>query len=75
MPELPDVEGFREVLASCAQGKRIKRVDVRDAGVLHGVSAARLSPIWKATGSPRRSGTASGCSPATTGPPCCCTSV
>ncbi|MFF0066613.1 Fpg/Nei family DNA glycosylase [Streptomyces sp. NPDC005279] len=43
MPELPDVEGFREVLASCAQGKRIKRVYVHDAGVLHGVSAARLS--------------------------------
>ncbi|MFF3247180.1 Fpg/Nei family DNA glycosylase [Streptomyces sp. NPDC002870] len=43
MPELPDVEGFREVLASCAQGKRIKRVEVNDAGVLHGVSAGRLS--------------------------------
>lgn len=35
--------GFREVLASCAQGKRIKRVEVHDAGVLHGVRAARLS--------------------------------
>lgn len=32
--------GFREVRASCAQGKR---VEVHDAGVLHGVSAARLS--------------------------------
>lgn len=42
MPELPDVEGFREVLASCAQGERITRVDVRDAGVLHGVTAGRL---------------------------------
>ncbi|WP_030934256.1 Fpg/Nei family DNA glycosylase [Streptomyces sp. NRRL B-24720] len=43
MPELPDVEGFREILASCAQGKRINRVDVHDTGVLHGVSAGRLS--------------------------------
>ncbi|TJZ58999.1 Fpg/Nei family DNA glycosylase [Streptomyces piniterrae] len=42
MPELPDVEAFRKVLASCAQGRRIQRVEVRDAGVLHGVSAARL---------------------------------
>ncbi|UGY94605.1 Fpg/Nei family DNA glycosylase [Streptomyces gobiensis] len=42
MPELPDVEGFREVLASCAQGERIKRVQVNDTGVLHGVSARRL---------------------------------
>ncbi|WP_327420367.1 Fpg/Nei family DNA glycosylase [Streptomyces sp. NBC_01527] len=43
MPELPDVEGFREILASCAQGKRINRVDVHDTGVLHGVSAGQLS--------------------------------
>ncbi|MER5184883.1 DNA-formamidopyrimidine glycosylase family protein [Streptomyces sp. NPDC002896] len=42
MPELPDVEAFREVLASCAQGSRIERVEVRDAGVLHGVSARKL---------------------------------
>jgi formamidopyrimidine-DNA glycosylase len=42
MPELPDVEGFRGVLQSCAQGRVIRRVDVRDAGVLHGVSARRL---------------------------------
>ncbi|MFE7792828.1 DNA-formamidopyrimidine glycosylase family protein [Streptomyces sp. NPDC057460] len=33
MPGLPDVERFREGLASCAQGKRIKRVDVHDAAV------------------------------------------
>ncbi|MGP3978196.1 Fpg/Nei family DNA glycosylase [Streptomyces sp. 8N114] len=43
MPELPDVEGFRRVLADCAQGRTIQRVEVRDAGVLHGVSARRLS--------------------------------
>lgn len=42
MPELPDVEGFRKVLESCAKGRVIERVDVRDAGVLHGVSARRL---------------------------------
>ncbi|MFJ8635143.1 Fpg/Nei family DNA glycosylase [Streptomyces sp. NPDC093568] len=42
MPELPDVEGFREVLRSCAQGRVLRRVDVRDTGVLHGVSARGL---------------------------------
>ncbi|MBT2459101.1 Fpg/Nei family DNA glycosylase [Streptomyces sp. ISL-86] len=42
MPELPDVEGFRKVLESCAKGRVIQRVEVRDEGVLHGVSARRL---------------------------------
>ncbi|MER6735308.1 Fpg/Nei family DNA glycosylase [Streptomyces puniciscabiei] len=42
MPELPDVEGFRRVLVSCAKGRAIRRVDVRDTGVLHGVSVRRL---------------------------------
>jgi formamidopyrimidine-DNA glycosylase len=42
MPELPDVEGFRKVLESCAKGRVIQRLDVRDAGVLHGVTARRL---------------------------------
>jgi formamidopyrimidine-DNA glycosylase len=42
MPELPDVEGFRKVLKSCAKGRVIQRVDVRDPGVLHDVSARRL---------------------------------
>ncbi|MFF4152811.1 Fpg/Nei family DNA glycosylase [Streptomyces sp. NPDC001651] len=42
MPELPDVEGFRGVLRSCAQGRTVRRIEVRDAGVLHGVSARRL---------------------------------
>jgi formamidopyrimidine-DNA glycosylase len=42
MPELPDVEGFRRTLDACARGRRIERVDVADAGVLHGVSARRL---------------------------------
>ncbi|MFF3749124.1 Fpg/Nei family DNA glycosylase [Streptomyces sp. NPDC002018] len=42
MPELPDVEAFREVLASCARDRRIVRVDVYDTGVLHGVGTRRL---------------------------------
>ncbi|MBC9728029.1 Fpg/Nei family DNA glycosylase [Streptomyces sp. TRM68367] len=42
MPELPDVEGFRKVLESCAKGRVVQRVDVRDAGVLHGVGVRRL---------------------------------
>ncbi|MFD8299659.1 Fpg/Nei family DNA glycosylase [Streptomyces bauhiniae] len=42
MPELPDVEAFRGVLRSCGQGHPVEKVDVRDAGVLRGVSARRL---------------------------------
>ncbi|MCT2589779.1 Fpg/Nei family DNA glycosylase [Streptomyces sp. N2-109] len=42
MPELPDVEGFRKTFESCAKGRTIRRVDVRDAGVLHEVSTRRL---------------------------------
>lgn len=42
MPELPDVEGFRRLLESCAKDRVIERVDVRDTGVLHGVGARRL---------------------------------
>lgn len=42
MPELPDVEGFRRVLESCAKGRVVHRVDVRDTGVLHGVGARGL---------------------------------
>ena len=42
MPELPDVEGFRKVFESCAKGRIVRRVEVRDAGVLHGVNARRL---------------------------------
>ena len=34
MPELPDVEGFRRVLAEHAQGRRICGVEVPDPGVL-----------------------------------------
>lgn len=43
MPELPDVEGFRAVIARHAAGQRIERVDVADAGVLRGVTARQLA--------------------------------
>ncbi|GGY32040.1 Fpg/Nei family DNA glycosylase [Streptomyces djakartensis] len=58
MPELPDVEGFREVLASCAQGRVIRRVDVRDAGVLHGVGPRGLRDALEGRrfGAPERHG-------------------
>jgi formamidopyrimidine-DNA glycosylase len=42
MPELPDVEAFRQVLRSYGRGRRIEKVEVADAGVLRGVSARRL---------------------------------
>lgn len=42
MPELPDVEGFRDVLARHATGRPVRRVEVTDPGVLRGVSARRL---------------------------------
>ncbi|MFA1550436.1 Fpg/Nei family DNA glycosylase [Actinomadura chokoriensis] len=42
MPELPDVEGFRRVLAEHT-GEPIVSVSVLDAGVLRGVTARRLS--------------------------------
>jgi formamidopyrimidine-DNA glycosylase len=42
VPELPDVEGFRRVVAGCAVGRRIRRVDVIDPGVLHGISSSAL---------------------------------
>jgi formamidopyrimidine-DNA glycosylase len=47
MPELPDVEDFRKVFESCATGQAVRRVEVRDAGVLHGVSARGLSDALK----------------------------
>jgi formamidopyrimidine-DNA glycosylase len=42
VPELPDVEGFRRVLADHAAGHPIRRVDVLDPGVLREVSADRI---------------------------------
>lgn len=45
MPELPDVEGFRRVLAAHAVGRPIRRVDVLDAGVLRDVTARHLAEV------------------------------
>jgi formamidopyrimidine-DNA glycosylase len=39
MPELPDVEGFRRELARTLPGRRVRRVDVLDAGVLRNTTA------------------------------------
>ncbi|WP_407289147.1 Fpg/Nei family DNA glycosylase [Streptomyces sp. BP-8] len=41
MPELPDVEGFRRVLITCGR-RRVTGIEVRDAGVLRGVTEKRL---------------------------------
>jgi formamidopyrimidine-DNA glycosylase len=43
VPELPDVEGFRRVLAEHAAGRRVTSVVVHDAGVLRGTSPRALS--------------------------------
>jgi len=43
VPELPDVESFRRVLAEHAVGRRIERVDVLDDQVLRGVTARRFA--------------------------------
>lgn len=42
MPELPDVEGFRRVLADNAAGRRVTRVTVHDAGVLRDTDPREL---------------------------------
>ncbi len=58
MPELPDVEGFRAVLAEHGAGRRVERVEVADAGVLRDVSARRLerSLRGRRLGDPERHG-------------------
>ncbi|MDF3288148.1 Fpg/Nei family DNA glycosylase [Streptomyces silvisoli] len=58
MPELPDVEGFRRVLAAHGQGRRIADVKVADPGVLHGVSARglRRELVGRRLGAPERHG-------------------
>ncbi|MFH9006150.1 Fpg/Nei family DNA glycosylase [Streptomyces afghaniensis] len=58
MPELPDVEGFRQVLESCAKGRVVRRIEVRDAGVLHGVGVRRLRDALEGRrfGTPERHG-------------------
>ncbi|WP_316752061.1 Fpg/Nei family DNA glycosylase [Streptomyces herbicida] len=42
MPELPDVEGFRRVLMTCGRRRCVTDIEVRDAGVLRGVTEERL---------------------------------
>ncbi|MFE0516321.1 Fpg/Nei family DNA glycosylase [Streptomyces sp. NPDC058964] len=42
MPELPDVEGFRQALMSCGRRRCVTDIDVRDTGVLRGVTTQRL---------------------------------
>ncbi|OIK06421.1 Fpg/Nei family DNA glycosylase [Streptomyces monashensis] len=42
MPELPEVEGFRDVLNGCGRGRCVRRVDVHDTDVLRGVGVRRL---------------------------------
>lgn len=43
MPELPDVEGFRRQLADTLPGRRTRRVQVHDPGVLRNTTAAALA--------------------------------
>lgn len=58
MPELPDVEGFRAVLAEHGAGCRVKHVEVADAGVLRDVSASQLNSSLRGRrlGEPERHG-------------------
>ncbi|GAA4866262.1 Fpg/Nei family DNA glycosylase [Saccharopolyspora cebuensis] len=57
MPELPDVEGFRRVVADHAAGATTRRVRVRDAGVVHGSADAFARELTGRTfGRPDRHG-------------------
>lgn len=58
MPELPDVEGFRRELARTLPGRRVRKVDVRDAGVLRNTTARALSKslVGHRFNEPRRHG-------------------
>ncbi len=58
MPELPDVEAFRRVLARHAVGRPVERVEVIDPGVLRDVSSRRLRTTLrgKRFETPRRHG-------------------
>jgi formamidopyrimidine-DNA glycosylase len=42
VPELPDVEGYRRDLAATLPGRQIRRVDVRDEGVLRNTTPTTL---------------------------------
>lgn len=58
MPELPDVEGFRRELAGTLPGRRVRDVEVRDAGVLRNCTARALRQRLSGHrfGAPRRHG-------------------
>jgi formamidopyrimidine-DNA glycosylase len=58
VPELPDVEGFRRELAGSLPGRRVRRVEVRDAGVLRNTTPRALSRnlVGHRFGEPRRHG-------------------
>ncbi|HEX5497526.1 MAG TPA: DNA-formamidopyrimidine glycosylase family protein [Mycobacteriales bacterium] len=58
MPELPDVEGFRRDLAGRLPGRRVRHVDVRDAGILRNTTAGALGDrlTGHRFGDPRRHG-------------------
>jgi formamidopyrimidine-DNA glycosylase len=58
VPELPDVEGFRRVLARNGAGKRIEAVDVLDASMVKGTPARSLVQALEGRrfGQPRRHG-------------------
>lgn len=58
MPELPDVECFRAVLAGHGSGRRVEHVAVADAGVLRDVSAGHLKRALRGRrfGDPQRRG-------------------
>src|SRR3954470_717454 len=58
MPELSDVEGFRRYLARHAAGRRIERVEVRDATLLRNTTPQGLGHAVRGErfGEPRRHG-------------------
>jgi formamidopyrimidine-DNA glycosylase len=58
VPELPDVEGFRRELARSLPGRRVRRIEVRDAGVLRNTTSRALSRnlVRRQFGEPRRHG-------------------
>lgn len=58
MPELPDVEGFRRELAGALPGRRVRHVQVQDAGILRNTTAQALGRrlAGRRFGSPRRHG-------------------
>lgn len=58
MPELPDVEGFRRELDKKLPGRRVRGVDVRDAGILRNATPQALKRNLNGHrfGAPRRHG-------------------